>query len=100
MARKKMTIRAFEMGHPVYLTSDEVSEDGVMRTWRYADTDELVDDSPRRKCVKCHKYATEDGHDPCIANLPGVKHACCGHGVADGYAMFDDGRLIQGKFQK
>jgi hypothetical protein len=24
-------------------------------------------------------------HDPCIANLPGVRVACCGHGVAERY---------------
>ena len=25
--------------------------------------------------------------DACMANLPGVIYACCGHGNGDGYAM-------------
>lgn len=24
---------------------------------------------------------TPDGHDACLGELPGVKYACCGHGV-------------------
>ena len=98
--KRKVTVRAHEMGHPIYASSDEAGEDGIIKVWRYEDTNETVKDSPPRKCVKCHKYATEDGHDPCIANLPGVKHACCGHGVGDGYVMFEDNRLIRGEFCK
>lgn len=50
-------------------------------------------------CGKCGAEGpTPDGHDPCIANLPGVQHACCGHGIELGYVMFDDGRVIRGRF--
>jgi hypothetical protein len=47
------------------------------------------------RCVKCGKPRTKEGHDPCIANLPGVKYACCGHGREDGYICFENGGLIR-----
>lgn len=50
-------------------------------------------------CGKCGASGpTEAGHDPCIANLPGVVHACCGHGYGHAYAMFKDGTIIRGHF--
>jgi hypothetical protein len=45
-------------------------------------------------CHACGLKATKDGHDPCIANLPGVKFACCGHGLREGYIWFIDGPII------
>jgi hypothetical protein len=42
------------------------------------------------------------GHDPCIANLPGVVAACCGHaaltaGGFDGcYVEFENGTVLRG----
>ena len=47
------------------------------------------------ECALCHQCKTEEGHDPCIANLPGVMYACCGHGTGDGYIKFVDGRTIR-----
>lgn len=41
---------------------------------------------------------TAEGHDPCIANLPGVAHACCGHGSGHAYTVFNDGRVLSGHF--
>jgi hypothetical protein len=52
----------------------------------------------KRICAKCRQPRSKQGHDPCIANLPGVLDACCGHGVGDGYIMFVDGRIIRGPF--
>lgn len=49
-------------------------------------------------CPKCGEHRTPKGHDPCIANLPGVEYACCGHGVERGYAKFEDGRVLRGQF--
>jgi len=49
-------------------------------------------------CPECQKYRTNEGHDPCIANLPGVANACCGHGGSGGYAAFEDGRIIRGRW--
>ena len=43
---------------------------------------------------------TVDGQDPCIANLPGVKAACCGHGGSGAYAHFTNGKTIRGRFDQ
>lgn len=45
-------------------------------------------------CKLCDEPRTERGHDPCIANLPGVVFACCGHGLENGYIKFTDGRAL------
>jgi hypothetical protein len=49
-------------------------------------------------CKHCGKMPSKEGHDACIANLPGIKYACCGHGVEDGYLFFENGIIIRGKF--
>lgn len=37
------------------------------------------------------------GHDACIANLPGVRYACCGHSMGRvAYVVFDDGLSLYG----
>jgi hypothetical protein len=41
---------------------------------------------------------TREGHDPCIARLPGVRYACCGHGVHEGYIQFENGVVLRGYF--
>lgn len=46
-------------------------------------------------CNNCHQVRTPEGHDPCIANLPGVLFACCGHGIETGYIKFEDGRCLR-----
>ena len=51
-----------------------------------------------RACPRCKKFPTEEGHDPCLSNLPGVVGACCGHGVQQGYIRFEDGTYIRGWF--
>lgn len=65
-----MTARAYMRGHPVFW-------DGAM--WLWSDTLKPADGA--RECRLCHKMPTAQGQDPCIACLPGVAHACCGHGV-------------------
>lgn len=62
----------------------------------YADTSEPVADDPtqRRPCARCGMPPTETGADPCIADLPGVVFACCGHG-ANGYVAFANGRVVR-----
>jgi hypothetical protein len=57
--------------------------------WRYCDDDTAVGDG--RPCPKCGERRTADGHDPCIADLPGVVSACCGHGVVSPYVCLNDG---------
>lgn len=49
-------------------------------------------------CKKCGRYVTEEGHDYCMANLPGVMNACCGHGGSnEPYVQFLDGYSIHGE---
>jgi hypothetical protein len=50
------------------------------------------------KCPRCGRKETSESHDPCIANLPGVLNACCGHGKEEGYIMFENGIIIRGNF--
>lgn len=65
--------------------------------WRFVDDDSLVSLGESRPCGRCGEYATKAGHDPCIANLPSVMNACCGHGsTREAYVQFVDGRLLQG----
>lgn len=49
------------------------------------------------KCPKCGLKPI-GGHDPCIANLPGVDYACCGHGKEEGYVKFKSGHTLRGNF--
>jgi hypothetical protein len=51
------------------------------------------------KCKRCGLKRTEKRHDPCIANLPGVVFACCGHGENQGYVAFENGVVIRGHFE-
>lgn len=68
----------------------------------YQDDKSLVDDANPRPCLGC-KVEIKGGQDPCIANLPEVYQACCGHGLErsathdglNGYAAFKDGRCIR-----
>ena len=49
-------------------------------------------------CGRCGKPPINK-HDPCIANLPGVENACCGHGIEEGYIVFKNGIIIRGYFR-
>lgn len=87
-------ITGYNFGHPI-------KYDSVKEEWFYKDgkanTDEVYQELV---CPKCNMKPTEKGHDPCIANLEGVKYACCGHGVIDeeqAYIMYEDGETIRFK---
>jgi len=75
-------------GHPILY---------INNVWVYADTKKSVEHSDERPCKKCNKLPVNE-HDACIANLPGVSNACCGHGTQDGYVQFMNGEIIRGKF--
>lgn len=52
--------------------------------------------SLKQNCPYCGKGATEKGHDSCIADIPCVTNACCGHGRVLGYVSIklpDGGHL-------
>lgn len=67
--------------------------------WKYADNNEVVEYSyNKRPCGYCGRHNTENDHDACIANLPGVRNACCGHGeIKDCYVQFDIDNAIYGQ---
>src|SRR6266851_8799079 len=78
----------------------DVMWDNEVKAWRYCDNGDLLTDGvATRLCPKCKKPKTAAGDDPCIAALPGVSGACCGHGRSPGHIVFDDGRLIRGTFE-
>ena len=54
----------------------------------------------RRRCKACGLSRKKSGHDPCIENLPGVKFACCGHGIEPGYIYFENGTIVRGDFNR
>jgi hypothetical protein len=80
----------------------ELYEQEVLRPngWLYADDDPLGEGHYRHLqqrrsgefpswitedlCLACGEFRTPELHDPCIANLPGVLFACCGHGRKSG----------------
>jgi hypothetical protein len=82
-------------GHKVTFAG-EVGSNG---RWIHRDSKGRFISDKNLKCPKCGKEQTAEGHDPCIANLPGVKNACCGHGNKKGYVMFENGLTIRGFFE-
>ena len=83
-----MTAISRYRGHGIYFD----------KAWHYVDDDTTVKEHHHlRPCGKCNRLATADDHDPCMANLPGVRNACCGHGDAsEAYIEFDDMSIIRG----
>lgn len=78
----------FYRGHPTALNDDLQP--------CYRDTGELCWEN-NRPCPHCgREWRTigESEPDPCLGELPGVKHACCGHG-GDGYVMFENGTTVR-----
>lgn len=78
----------------------EASDQGPV----YRDDGTLVDFAKPRPCKGCSRQVNVGEQDPCIANLPGTIHACCGHGLESmpdtddrmtGYVALDDGRRIE-----
>ena len=76
-----MTVRALIRGNRVIYKDFE---------WVWED-----DGSPvllnERPCVRCLLPPTPEGHDACLGRLPGVKGACCGHGLEQPQIMKEDG---------
>jgi hypothetical protein len=93
----------FVFRHPCYAADEDNPPDLDYMVWRYCDTGELVDQSPKRRCPLCKELPIREGCDPCLGKLPGVRAACCGHGVKKGrlgqaYVLFESGRVIRGRF--
>lgn len=71
-----MTVRSTYRGKPTVYNQER-------QRWECADQT----DEPAR-CSACQP--TPEGHDPCIANIPGAIAACCGHGAANPTVTFPD----------
>jgi hypothetical protein len=74
-------VKSYYRGHPIYFTQDT-------QEWLYLDDNTSAD--IERPCVICHKFATLEGYDPCLGHIESAKSACCGHGVHQGYVVYDD----------
>ena len=78
-------------GNPVWWIEDE----DELGAWYYSDGVEASREMDRvpvvenRACPLCG--AVGDGPDPCMGRLPGVEHACCGHGVEPCYVVWEHG---------
>lgn len=57
----------------------------------YLDDDSLF--TGDRPCPFCHKYSI-NGMDACLGKLPGVRYADCGHGLEQGYILFNNGKRV------
>lgn len=68
-------------GHETYFDDNDIE--------RYVDINQIVEYPSRRPCPQCHQLPTPEGHDACLGYIPGVLHACCGHGVQRGYVMWE-----------
>jgi hypothetical protein len=55
-----------------------INDDSLI--YKYEDGEVCDWDNPR-VCPKCKMMKDKDGYDHCLGYLPGVAHACCGHGV-------------------
>lgn len=68
--------------------------------WVYKDTKDPIPTKlnglPFRACKKCGRICN-DGPDPCLGELPGVRNACCGHGHPEkSYIQFVNGVIVRG----
>lgn len=86
-----MTARSLLRGHPMFFNEEQ-------DCWCYSDNGEPTAETWRnRTCGHCGRETTSAGHDGCLGELPGVKNACCGHGVvADAYVQFDNDEILSG----
>lgn len=84
-----MVRRARLRGHKII--SRNLTDD-----WFYEDDRTPTIDN-ERPCGHCGKENTPEDHDHCVANLKGVKNACCGHGIdEEAYIQFWDDTTIRG----
>ena len=74
-------VRGWLRGHKIEYSNNE---------WVYSDNKVNVD-KEIRKCTKCNCYPTVEDYDACLGHIPKATHACCGHGITDGYIIYEDG---------
>lgn len=73
-------VSVFDNGNRTYLAKSDLINNKLNRhrdsKGRFVST---------KNCPYCGKESTKEGHDACIANIPCICHACCGHGRELGY---------------
>jgi hypothetical protein len=80
-----VTATAFSRGHAIEFDMSECQ-------WLYTDTKQPV--HGQRKCKRCRRPPTPEGHDACLGTLKGVKSACCGHGVEEPFQIPEDSNAL------
>ena len=50
---------------------------------------------PLDPCPHCGKRPGPNGEDGCLGHLPGVVSGCCGHGVEEGFLIFENGVQLE-----
>lgn len=84
-----MTVFAYSRGHKI--TTVGSCTDAT--DWRWADDGAPIHGNDR-PCARCGRMPTINGHDACLADIPDVVAACCGHGVQTSYMILEDGTHI------
>jgi hypothetical protein len=91
----KRCIAGYDFGYPTYIGRS--TKKYPFDNYRFLDSGASIYEE-ERPCPKCRQYRTVKGHDPCIANLPGVNGACCGHGDDDrAYVQRKNGETLRGR---
>lgn len=77
-----MTVHFWQHGNPAVVLTDG--------SFAYAN-----DPAPfgSKSCPRCGRMPTPEGHDACLGWIPGVRSACCGHGVEETYYV-DGGGIL------
>lgn len=75
-----MSAIQYKRGHQIYY-------DKQKQEWLYSDDNTSA--SVERPCKRCGHLPLSTGEDYCLGHIDGVKYACCGHGVTDGYIIKD-----------
>lgn len=79
-------INFYQRGNPCYWNEADVA--------CYMDGTPLPDNpADERPCIKCGQSPTPEGYDACLGHIPGVFSACCGHGVENGYILWQAGGI-------
>jgi len=77
-------ITSYSRGHKIYY------DNGI---WRYSDDNSIAVENKitcERPCARCEKLPTIEGYDACLGHVEGAIHACCGHGVEEGYIVYGE----------
>ncbi len=69
--------------------------DRFNKCWRFVKNRQCIKDGQPLSCERCGCKPTPEGHDACLGTLPGIKAACCGHGVNKGCVVWKDGMITR-----